>query len=218
MSADVGCLPYVRQEQAGKRESKPAYLDCSHTESSKVGKQSFHACESKQNPSEASPALGLVANEILEGFTRVESGENRIIISRQVVNSKARVEQQPQYDDRRKTCGQFRQAEWLCQEQYDQNTSGGANDGGLGDVRDHHIETLDCPQNRLSRSQDPVRHDHRDSQDSNDFEKTSCKSAVLYAAPKPSTNTLQIACMVSFHLNQGSFAWVSVCNIHLRTN
>jgi hypothetical protein len=123
MFANVCCLSAVCEEETRIRISKPTDLHRSTTEGANICKERFNTSETKQNASQASPAVVLIANEVIKSVVWIEALQHQVVVSNcvsshlnrecsgnllgKVVHAKACIESKPQHDDRREDHGQF---------------------------------------------------------------------------------------------------------------
>lgn len=216
MLANKGGLTNVCEKKTGEGETKPADLDRSHAESPEVRKQSFNPGESKQNTSEAPPAIGLVTNQVLKSMYRVEGYQHRMIVPCQIEDTKAGVEKQPDNDDGRKRGSELAGTEGLDQEQDDQYARSCPDHGRFSDIWNDHIETLYRTKNGLSWGQNAVRHDHRHGKNTNRLEQSPSECTVLDSTTKSAARALQITGAEPLQLYQGCFTRIAVRDVELQ--
>lgn len=86
----------------------------------------------------------------------------------QVVDTKASQQSQPDDDYRGEGRAEFGSAKGLDGEEKDQDGASDTNNNTVADIWCRDVQTLDRAKNRLRRSEDAIRHDHRDGQDTDD--------------------------------------------------
>lgn len=215
VAADVGCLSDVCQQQTGVGVAHPAQLDGTKTEGSQVGEESLDASEGQKNAAKHPPSASFVLNEKLEGKVRAESLQDRPVKRDQVVDAERKIQPQPDNDNGGKGGSKLGCAEWLNQEQEDQDAAGCASDGGLGNVGLDDGQSLDSTEDRLRRGQDTVRHNHGYSQDANDFEQNMGEFASFEFGAQGTGWRLQVTGEMSFHSNGDLFSRVTLGDIGL---
>ena len=133
----------------------------------------------------------------------------------QVVNSKDRIENQPNNDYGCKCRCNLTGSQWLDQKQQDDDGAGHTDDGAGSDVGLDDIETLDCAEDGLRRGENAIGHDERDAGHTYDFKKATEEGAGFYAGADSAARALEVGGEVAFHSDHGEFFGVALDDVGL---